>query len=220
MFVHKQVQISDFNTVQLKGHRWYQISEDVKYPSITSVLGAKEKPFLNDWRNMLGETKATAELKRCADRGTAVHDMCEKYLMNYDNPCDGHTTENKKLFNQLKITLNKINNILIQEGALYSDVLQTAGRVDCIAEYMNIPSVIDFKSSTNLKTEAMIEDYYLQETFYALAFYEMTGIVVNQIVTIMVVERAILPVVWVRDIAPFIAPLSRRIQYFYDKHVN
>ena len=35
----------------------------------------------------------------------------------------------------LKTELDKINNIVMQEGALYSDKWGVAGRVDCIAEY-------------------------------------------------------------------------------------
>lgn len=217
MFVHTPVELQELTTKQLKGYRWYCISKDIWYPSITSVLSSKSKDFLVNWKALLGEDKAAKELKRCSDRGTAVHDMCEKYLLNNPTPGAGHAIEHVKLFNQLKLKLKKIDNIVALEAPLYSHELMVAGRVDCIAEYEGILSIIDFKSSTNLKTEEMIFDYYLQETFYALAFTELTGIPVTQIVTIMTVERSIMPVVWVRDIAPYITELQDRINLFYDK---
>ena len=40
-----------------------------------------------------------------------------------------------------------INNIRIQEGGLYSDYYGVAGRVDCIADYKGVLSVIDFKTA-------------------------------------------------------------------------
>jgi len=64
------------------GKRVYTTPDGNKYPSITTMLGHKEKPWLEDWKNMLGKDKAAKETKRCADRGTAVHELAEKYLDN------------------------------------------------------------------------------------------------------------------------------------------
>jgi hypothetical protein len=214
MFTHNHYHIPDVDTVQLNGVRFYN-TPNGSYPSITSVLGSKKKEYLENWRNMLGQDKADKETKRCADRGTAVHDMCEKYLNNELDPTKGHELSNIKLFNQIKMRLNKIDNIIAQEVPLYSDYFKVAGRVDCIAEYNGVLSIIDFKTSNKLKTEDMILDYYIQETFYALAFYEMTGIEISQIVTIMCVEKSILSVVWVKPIIPYITKLNKRVAEYY-----
>ena len=216
MFTHNPVILTELPSKNMRGYRWYNTPENNWYPSITTVLGIKPKPFLDVWRANLGTEAAKKETERCAIRGTAVHDMCEKYINNVEKPTDGHVTEHIKLFNMVKIALNRINNVLAQEVPLYSDVLMVAGRVDCIAEYNGVPSIIDFKTSTNIKSEDMILDYYLQETFYALAFYECTGIEIKQIVTIMTVEKGLLPQVWVKPIIPYIIPLQRRITEFYE----
>ena len=42
-----------------------------------------------------------------------------------------------KLFKVIEPELAKINNIYVQEAALYSDKLKIAGRVDCVAEFNN-----------------------------------------------------------------------------------
>jgi len=218
VYNHTPVNLPELESKQIKKLRWYITPSGDHYPSITSILGYGPKPWLDDWRQSLGASKADIETKRCADRGTAVHEICEKVLNNHPNPTLGHEHEHILLFNKIKLALPKINNILAQEIALYSDTLGIAGRVDCIAEYKGIPSIIDFKTSNNLKTDEMIQDYYMQETFYALAFYELTGIEITQIVTIIAVEKGMLPQIMIKSIYPYIVPLSKKIKLFYDNY--
>jgi len=221
IFVHTNTPTFDeMTTKTIKGLRWYQTPEGKLYPSITSVLGAKEKPHLEAWRQMLGAPAAQKETDRCAARGTAVHLMAEKYLNNEPNPTEGQPNEYVKQFNQIRYGLNRINNIRIQEVPLYSDEFKVAGRVDCIGEFDGTLSVIDFKTSNNNKTTEMIEDYFLQESFYGLAYYELFGEEINQIVTIMCVERGAVPLVFKKQITPYIVPLKKRVNEFYVKHVN
>ena len=53
------------------------------YPSITTVLSVRNKKGLYEWRKRVGDEVAKL---RCscvlANRGTAVHHMCEDYLNN------------------------------------------------------------------------------------------------------------------------------------------
>ena len=67
-------------------------------------------------------------------------------------------------------------------------------------------NVIDFKNSRKPKTEDKIFNYFLQETFYALAYYELSDIKISNIVTIIAVENE-LPQVFVKGIRPYIKPL-------------
>ena len=76
--------------------------------------------------------------------------------------------------------LDKINNIHAIERTLYSEYLGLAGRVDCIGEYEGELAVIDFKTSEKIKPEEWLENYFVQETFYAAAYYELTGIPVKK----------------------------------------
>lgn len=211
-FTHKPIQIPEITAVIRHGIRHYNCNGN-QYPSITSVLGYGPKEFLIEWRERLGEEAATIETKRCADRGTAVHTMCEQYLNNEDISEQSKT--DTKLFKKLKFTLRNINNILIQEAGLYSDALKVAGRVDCIAEYNGALSIIDFKTSNNVKTDEMCHDYFLQETFYSLALFEGTGIDIEQIVTIIAVEKQMYPQVFIKNRNNYISDLNKRIEKFY-----
>jgi len=90
------------------------------------------------------------------------------------------------MFHHLKPELDKINNIHAIERTLYSEYFGLAGRVDCIAEYDGELAVIDFKTSEKIKPEKWIENYFVQEMFYASAYYEMTGIPIKKLITLMV----------------------------------
>lgn len=84
--------------------------------------------------------------------------------------------------------LDCINNIHALEDKLFSDYLEVAGTVDCIGEYDGNLSVIDFKTSSRLKSKDDIHDYFMQCSAYAVAFEELTNIPVSQLIIIMAVD--------------------------------
>lgn len=216
-FKHIDVpELFDLTDKIVHGQRFYTLPTGEKYPSITTVLSAKGKEWLNDWKKMLGPEKADAETQRCSERGTAVHDMIERYLNNNDEPTKGHSREHISMFNQARLRLNQhVNNIRIQEAPLFSHRLKLAGRVDCIGEYDGVLSVIDFKTSNSNKTTEMIEDYYLQCTAYAVMYFEMYGIFIEDIVIIMAVEKGMMPLVFKQKIYDYIDPLVERVDIFH-----
>lgn len=216
MFTHLDVITPvDLKTIESPKGRLYITPEGNKYPSITTVLGAGDKPWLKDWRQSLGEARADKEMKRAADRGTAVHLMIERLLNNEEDPTRGQKLEHVSEFNSLRLHLKKINNIITQESALWSDTLRLAGRVDCIGEYQGQLSIIDFKTSTNDKTSAKIQDYYLQTAAYALMFQERYGIQIDNVVIIMSVEKGVMPLIFKQPVDPYIEPLLHRINNYH-----
>jgi len=84
--------------------------------------------------------------------------------------------------------LHNINNIRCLESGLYSDHLEVAGTVDCIAEYKGKLAVIDFKTSRKVKKREWISNYFMQCAAYSVAFEELTGIPVPKLVVIMGVD--------------------------------
>ena len=165
--------------------RVYQTITGLKYPSVTSVLSMMDKSSLYEWRKRVGEEEANRVSARAARRGTAIHSLCEEYLYGKNpepNMFDAQT------FNSIKPHLDKIDNIHALESKLYSDYLQVAGTVDCIAEFDGRLSVIDFKTSRRLKSREDIPGYFIQTAAYAVAFEERTGIPVSRLVIIMAVD--------------------------------
>ncbi len=200
------------------GLRYYETPEGNEYPSVTTILDAKEKPHLDHWRAMLGEDKASKETKRCADRGTAVHEMAEKYLNNVEKPTKGYKPTHVDNFHKLRFGLNKIDNIRAQEVGLYSDMLKFAGTVDCVAEYDGTLSIIDFKTSTNNKTYDMVHDYFKQCTAYAIGWFERTGEPIEDIVIMIAVENGLVPAVFKEKIENWIPALLEDIDKFNSKN--
>lgn len=219
IFTHiQQPHYQELDAKIVNGQRWYTTPEGNKYPSVTTILGVKEKPALKEWQLSLGVDKAKKETDRCAARGEAVHYMAEQYLKNEEEPTKGQEQSNIKLFNQLKFKLNKINNIRAQEIPLYSDVLGLAGRVDCVAEYDGVLSIVDFKTSNNNKNEQMVEDYFLQCTAYAIMYNELFDEPIEDIVVLIAVEKGMTPMVYKRKIDDYIKPLLERINMFKAKY--
>ena len=174
------------------GKRLYSTPDGNFYPSITTVIGnnAKKQAGLAKWRARVGKEKGAAISTRSASRGTAFHSITEDYL----NKClDIDQYKDHPLpvvmFEQTKKTLDRISNIYLQEAALYSDNLEIAGRVDCIADFDGVLSIIDFKTSATPKREAYLYDYFVQETAYACCLQELYSITVKQLVTIVACEN-------------------------------
>ncbi len=209
-------------TIDLEGKRFYQISDEILYPSITTVLGGTmsedKKQGLENWRNWLGKDKAKEVSTEAARRGTSVHLLIEKFLAGEDPNSVPHVEQkDRAMFNSLKLNLRKVGKIHGQEVALYSDLLQVAGRCDLIAEYDGVDSIVDYKTSTNPKDSSKIEDYWLQATFYALAHNEMFGTEISQLVILMAVEKG-LPVAYKKQISvELVDKLCERIEKFYSE---
>ena len=188
-FNHVSVNLPKLETKTINRKRFYITSKGYHYPSITTVLSIRKKEGLIEWRKRVGDKVANYVAGKAAARGTKVHHMCEDYLNNED--INHHQKDFLPwcLFTQLKNkVLCNINNIYAQECGLYSDKYKVAGRADCIAEYDNVLSVIDFKTSTRERDDAWNENYYIQGSAYAEMFTELTGIDVSQIVILVVTE--------------------------------
>ena len=152
--------------------RKYITPEGTAYPSITTVLGSLSKDGIEAWKKRVGKEEAARVGHHACTRGTAMHEAIERYLNNEDDWFVPNEMPNvKSLFNALRPTLDKrLDNIYLQEGALYSDHLKLAGRVDCIAEFDGKLSIIDFKTSNNLQVT-----HDLQGAIYAKCYEECYG---------------------------------------------
>jgi hypothetical protein len=214
MFVHLD-KLKDFELEAklIDGVRYYNV-DGKPYPSITSVTSFYNRQFFLEWRKKVGEETANKITKVSTERGTKFHDLVEKYLLNQDISKLDILPTTKALFISAKKYLDNINNIHALEKPLYSDYFGIAGRVDCIAEYNGELAIIDFKTSKKIKPEEWIEQYFVQETAYACMYYEMTGIPVSKIVTIMAAENGECTVYEKRNKSDYIKLLTKYIKEF------
>ena len=220
MFIHDEVSVPELSTKNINRKRFYQTPEGKLYPSITTVLQKRKMAGLMEWRKNVGEDVANYIARTAAHRGTKVHHMCEDFLNNIESDYPEKWAEHKKnflpyvLFGQLKpVLMQKVNNILAQECGLYTDKYRVAGRVDCIAEYNGVKSIIDFKTSRKERNDDWNESYYIQASAYAEMFEERTGVAINQIVILVVTEDGVVQE-FVKDKGEYLPMLVEAIDDF------
>ena len=201
-------------TETINRKRFYVTPEGNKYPSITTVLGGRAKEGINAWRQRVGEAVANNIMRTAAKRGTAVHELCENYLNNEE--LKNQEVLPLAMFTLLKPELDNINNIVMQEGGLYSDEWGVAGRVDCIAEYDGKLTVIDFKTSTKEKKEEWIENYFIQCTAYCEMYEERYGKAIDQIAILIVCEDGTLQT-FVKNKNDYVPLLQPAIDEFWSE---
>jgi len=182
-FIHHEFE--ELKRIDSPQGRVYQTPTGKKYPSVTSVTGLLGKQAIIEWRKRVGEEAANRISARASNRGTKIHSLCEDYLLGKNPEADMF---DKPMFNSMLPHLECIDNIHCLESKLFSNHLEVAGTVDCIAEYDGKMSVIDFKTSGRIKQKEDIPGYFIQCSAYAVAFEEMTGIPVSRIVIIMGVD--------------------------------
>lgn len=168
------------------GTRVYKTPSGRAYPSVTTVTGLHTAKGIAEWRKRVGNEEANRVSARASGRGTRIHQYCEDYLRGNIFEADMFDLA---MFNSMKLWLDDINNIHALESPLYSDFLEVAGTVDCIAEFQGKLSVIDFKTSSKPKDRDDIHQYFMQTAAYAVAFEERTGIPIGRLVIIMAVEN-------------------------------
>ena len=186
-FKHVKLKELDFDlkAVTTEKGREYQTPNGNSYPSVTTVLSDYNKKAIFEWRERVGAEEANRIARSASNRGTKLHTVCEKYLLNEmtDLKLQTMMPDTKELFLSLKPHLdNHIGEVYSIEQALYSTELRLAGRVDCIAQWDDELAVIDFKSSTKPKLEENILNYFMQCTAYATMFEEITSKPINKLV--------------------------------------
>lgn len=203
---------------QPNGTRFYVTPSGVKLPSVTTVVGAKKKQAIMEWRNRVGEQEANRISRIATGRGNRVHNLAEKYLKNEKIDWVSEMPDSVVMFRSLIPSMQRINNIHYIEQSLWSEKIGLAGRVDLIAEWDGTLSVIDFKTSKKIKTKEDVPEYFAQCTAYSAMYEEHVGVPIEQIVIIMAVEDE-KPLIFVEKTQDHLNNLLEHIE-FYRKNNN
>jgi genome maintenance exonuclease 1 len=221
LFNHVGLDPIEMSAKMVEGKRVYLTPTGHHYPSVTTVIGnnAAKKAGIAKWRARVGEKAANAKTTRATGRGTKYHSIAEDY---FNNNLDLKKYKSHPLpvlmFHHSRPTLDRINNIYLQEAALYSKHLEIAGRVDCIAEFDGVLSIIDFKTAAEPKREKYLYDYFVQETAYACMLQENYGLSVKQLVTIVACENGETQVKVLPPKKEFFMKLMSYISEYQEQH--
>jgi genome maintenance exonuclease 1 len=172
--------------------RFYVTPEGNRYHSVTTALGkVSDTSWLQEWKDRVGEEEANRISKQAMAKGSALHELCEKYLLNdpkFKRDLIRAMPTTLGSFASVRPVLDRyVEGVLGIELPLYSDVLKAAGRTDAVVIYKKVNMVVDFKTtrSQEPKTESDIQNYFYQTTAYAMMVEERYGIKVPAIMIIL-----------------------------------
>ena len=180
--------------IEIDGVRHYTASDGsikTPYPSVTTVLSADKSKAegIRKWRERVGEEEANRISHQATQRGTAVHQIMEDYILQQEpktKPMPIHTATAIGLKQWVDIY---VDNVRMVEGQLFSHELRTAGTVDLVADWDGEPAIIDWKTSSRPKKRDFITNYFMQEAAYAVMFEERTGIKIEKLVTVVAYDE-------------------------------
>lgn len=197
--------------------RFYQTPDGNKYPSVTTVLSEmSDKTAIIKWRKRVGEEEANRVSGRATRRGTAVHSLLEKLVLNEEIDFSDTMPLNKTMYNQIAKHLEQhVDDVRSSEGQLFSHKLKIAGSVDLVASYKGEPAIIDFKTSTKPKRKEWIENYFLQATMYSYMLYEMTGLYHPKLVIAIALEEDSGPQIFEEHASNWIEKAVKMCQEFH-----
>lgn len=192
MFEHHLYKPVEIQDVYEDGKRYYITPDGNRYPSVTTKISEKfGTHYLDAWRARVGEAEADRISNIAKTRGTAIHNLCERYILNDPKYTKGHMPVNIATFKEIKPVLDQyLGKIYGIEYPLWSDTLKTAGRTDLIAEFDGKLSIVDYKTSKRRKEEDHILNYFVQATTYAHMVAERLNIdVPKQIAIVIAVDE-------------------------------
>ena len=207
---------------EVNGSRQYLIEDNKVYPSITTVLGKDPDKIagLKQWRKRVGTKEANKISTQSSRRGTRVHNIVEDYLKNDLNGQYNDNPLGMGMFTAIQPVLDeRLDNIHAQEVTLWSDHLGVAGQVDCVAEFDNKISIVDFKTSSKPKKPEWIHSYYKQAAGYAVMWEERTGIPITQLVVLVMVDGDN-PQIFIEHRDNWTKSLIESIDYYKKEYMN
>lgn len=190
-----------------------------KFESVTTVLKNSDKSnFLEEWKKRVGEEVAEGISFQARNKGSRLHHVMEKYLLNEDEHLKGADPILRDSFRKLKPKIDEaVSDVYGIELPLYSRKLNAAGTTDLFCKWKGEYSIVDYKTSKKPKKPEWIRNYFVQATSYAFMVREIFGITVPKVVIIMVVDFN-QPLIFERDIREFLPDL-RRI-FIQERHAS
>jgi genome maintenance exonuclease 1 len=216
----------ELKTSNAYGMRFYEVPNGEKYPSITSVLGKRpgKQKGLQEWRQRVGEVEANKIARRGANRGTAFHNIVEDFLTegyaNFEEKLENdHKSRNLlawAMFSQARhLIAESVGDIYLMEQSMYSTHYKVAGRCDLIAMFDGVPTVVDWKTSKQIKKDEWNEDYYTQCAAYGSMYSDHTGELIDDLAIVMVAENGEVEI-FKKKISDYLPKLDELMEEFYD----
>lgn len=154
--------------------------DGVWFPSVTTVMAADPKPWLQVWREKWGE-RAERKMKIAGAVGTAFHDCVEQYLdtraftvrMDSYDSCIPRVTGMMESWIEWAVNVDGI--IDYTELKVISKCYRYSGTLDAVGNVSGLRMTLDWKTGSRIYPEMA-----MQLAAYAQAYKEQTGIDIKQ----------------------------------------
>jgi hypothetical protein len=176
VFEHAFLSFPELSSITGPEGRYYDTPKG-KLPSVTTVLSAMaDKTWREEWLARVGDETAARITTQAQGRGRSVHNIAELYLRN--DPAWAETVADDPFAGSAFSTVQQILDMSIGliygiEASVFSERLGTAGRLDLLCQWAGVPSIVDFKTSRRVRNEAMMHNYLIQATAYAVMVEEI-----------------------------------------------
>ena len=174
---------------KIEGKRHYVFDKE-KLPSVTTILdltqSAEKRESLKAWTERVGEEAAEKIKSESAARGTAMHKILEKYILEQgylDETSVGKQAHNMAI-QVIQSGLSNVTEYYGTECTLYYPGLY-AGQTDLVGIHKGQDAIIDFKQTNKPKRKEWIDDYFMQLSAYAMAHNILFGTTISKGVVMM-----------------------------------
>ena len=171
---------NDFTSEDRPEGRFYDCHGH-KLPSVTSILSKtkEDNDGIKRWIERVGEEEANRIRQEAAIRGTNMHYILEKQIVNgnlWDYRPD--SPDEKQAYKMACKIMDegfpRIGQVYGCEVSLFNTD-KYAGKADVIGIFEGQPAIMDFKQTNKPKRREWIQDYFYQLVAYALAHNAMYG---------------------------------------------
>jgi len=161
------------NRETIDGLRHYVLDKE-KLPSVTTILdatqSAEKRESLQRWKERVGVEQAEKIKDQAAERGTAMHKILEKYIIDvgYVDLTNVGKDAHNMAIQIIQSGLINVTEFYGTECTLHYPGLY-AGQTDLVGVHKGKDAIIDFKQTNKPKKREWISDYFSQLSAYAMA---------------------------------------------------
>lgn len=206
-------QIEQINT---PNGRFYVTPEGNRYPSVTTITSLINEKAIAAWRAKVGYETANKISREASNKGTRFHELMEHTLLTNDTSKIVMYSEFGRVYPQiLQKVIPYIDEVMLVEQRMYSDIVRCAGTVDLVAKYHGKVCICDWKTSRHHKTPDMVKNYWLQTAAYAIMLKERFDIEAEKLV-LFVNEGDKDFYIMTQPVEPWLEPFAR-LRAYYDQ---
>lgn len=156
--------ISMQNNKHLKAHTRYKLSDGTVVPSVTTVIGNLNKPYLVKWANNLGlqGIDSTQYVNEQAKAGSLAHDMILCHLKGQQPSTTAYSKPEIDMAETAFLKFlewesgHKLETIFA-ETPFVSEHNRFGGTIDWFGIMDGVPTLLDFKTSKAVYTEHWLQ---------------------------------------------------------------